>query len=141
MILIIIEGEPTGKGRPRAFRAGNGVRMFTPEKTRSFEQLVTAEARKAMAGREVLICPVELRLHLVCSVPASWSKKKRAQALAGEILPAKKPDIDNVVKAVCDAFNAIVWLDDVQVVDLVVRKRYGEEPLVEATITPLSDLA
>lgn len=136
-ILIIIEGEPTGKGRPRAFRAGAGVRMFTPEKTRSYEQAIQAEARKAMEGREVLTGPVELRLNLVCGVPASWSKKKRAQALAGEIIPTKKPDSSNVLKAVEDAFNGIVWVDDVQAVHHVMRKRFGEAPHVEAIIKPL----
>lgn len=136
-ILIIIEGEPQGKGRPRAFRAGKGVRMFTPENTRAYEDLVAAEARKAMAGRPPLIGPCMLELTMVFSVPASWSKEKRAAALAGEIVPTKKPDADNVIKALCDAFNAIVWLDDVQVTDLVARKRFGEAPHVEAVVTPL----
>lgn len=136
-IFLIIEGEPVGKGRPRAFRAGNSVRMFTPGKTKDYEQLMQAEAVKAMMGKPPIVGPVELRLNLVCSVPSSWSKTKRAQALAGEVVPTKKPDIDNVVKAICDALNAIVWHDDVQVVDLVVRKRFGDSPHVEATITPL----
>lgn len=140
-ILIIVEGEPVGKGRARTVVRGNGRKAFaqhyTPEKTRDYEQAVADEARKAMAGREPIAGPCLLELSLVCSVPASWSKKMRAQALAGEIYPAKKPDMDNVVKAICDSFNAIVWEDDVQVVDLVARKRYGENPHVEARITPL----
>lgn len=137
-VLVIIEGEPVGKGRPKASSQGGFVRMYTPEKTRTYEQLVADEARKAMAGREPILVPCLLELSLVRSVPASWSKKKRAQALAGELFPANKPDIDNVVKALCDSFNAIVWVDDVQVVDLVARKRYGEFPHVEARITPLT---
>lgn len=138
IIVVLIDGEPQGKGRPRAFRVGKGVRMFTPEKTRAYEQLVADEARNTIGGRAPIVGPVELMLNLVCSVPASWSKKKRAQALDGEILPTKKPDADNCAKAICDSFNAIVWVDDVQVVDLVVRKRYGESPHVEAIITPLT---
>ncbi|MCY1435909.1 Endodeoxyribonuclease RusA [compost metagenome] len=111
--------------------------MFTPGKTKDYEQLVQDEAAKTMMGKPPIIGPVELRLNLVCSVPVSWSKAKRVQALAGEIVPTKKPDIDNVVKAICDALNGIVWMDDVQVTDLVVRKRFGSDPHVEATITPL----
>jgi Holliday junction resolvase RusA-like endonuclease len=136
-VLIIIEGEPTGKGRPKASSRGGLVRMYTPEKTRSYEQLVADEARKAMAGREPITGPCLLELVLVFKVPASWSKKKRAAALAGEIYPCVKPDIDNVAKAICDSLNAIVWVDDVQVVELTARKRYGEHPHVEARITPL----
>lgn len=136
-IFLIIEGEPVGKGRPRAFRAGSGVRMFTPGKTKDYEQLVQAEAIKAMMGKPPIVGPVELRLSLACSVPASWSKAKRDKALAGEIVPTKKPDIDNVVKAVCDALNGIVWHDDVQVTDLIVRKRFSESPYVQAIVKPL----
>lgn len=136
-ILVIVEGEPTGKGRPKASSQGGFVRMYTPQKTRDYEQAVADEARKAMAGRDPIAGSCRLELSLVCSVPASWSKKMRAQALVGEIFPAKKPDMDNVVKAICDSFNGIVWVDDVQVVDLVARKRYGESPHVEARIAPL----
>jgi Holliday junction resolvase RusA-like endonuclease len=79
-----------------------------------------------------------LELRMVFGVPASWSKAKRAAALSGEIVPTKKPDMDNVVKAICDALNAIVWVDDVQVTDLLARKRFGDNPHVEARITPLN---
>jgi Holliday junction resolvase RusA-like endonuclease len=137
-ILLIIEGEPCGKGRPRAFRAGAGVRMFTPEKTRNYEERIATEARKAMAKLPPFEGPCLLELRMVFGVPASWSKAKRAAALAGEIVPTKKPDIDNAVKAICDALNAIVWVDDVQVTDLLARKRFGENPHVEARITPLN---
>lgn len=137
MVLVIVEGEPVGKGRPKASTFGGGVRMYTPDKTRRYENNVRAEAKASMAGREAFAGPCMLELSIVCGVPASWSKKKQAQALAGEIVPTKKPDIDNIVKALCDSFNGIVWVDDVQVTDLLVRKRFGPAPHVEAKITPL----
>ena len=71
-------------------------------------------------------CAVELDIFV--SVPASWSIKKRAMALSGGLHPTKKPDVDNVEKAVFDGMNGIVWRDDVQVVDVVKRKRYSETP-------------
>ena len=111
--------------------------MYTPEKTASYEQLVRLEAERSMRGQALLAGPVELILEIYPGVPASWSKKKQAAALAGEIYPTKKPDIDNVVKAVCDAFNGSVWLDDVQVVDLHVVRRFSDDPKVFAIVTPL----
>ena len=137
-VLVIIEGEPVGKGRAKASRQGGFIMMYTPQKTRTYERAVADEARKVMAGREPITGPCLLELVLVFGIPVSWSKKKRASALAGEIYPCVKPDADNVVKAICDSFNAIVWVDDVQVVDLTARKRYGEHPHVEARITPLN---
>jgi Holliday junction resolvase RusA-like endonuclease len=49
------------------------------------------------------------------AVPASWSGKKQRMALAGEVLPTSKPDVDNVVKAVFDGMNGVLWRDDVLV--------------------------
>lgn len=51
--------------------------------------------------------------------------------LNGELLPAKKPDIDNIVKAVLDALNEVAYRDDTQVVELQVRKQYSERPRLE----------
>jgi Holliday junction resolvase RusA-like endonuclease len=61
------------------------------------------------------------------AVPGSWSKKKRAQALAGAIWPTVKPDADNSLK-LTDALNAIVFCDDKQVVIATVFKCYSERP-------------
>lgn len=134
MIAFTVPGEPQGKGRPRAFRAGQGVRMFTPAKTEAYEQQVAAAGREAMSGREPLQGPLSVDLVAVVAVPQSWSKKRRAAALAGSELPAKKPDADNVAKAIADGLNGIAYRDDAQVVDLRVRKRYGEVPGVRVEI-------
>jgi Holliday junction resolvase RusA-like endonuclease len=62
--------------------------------------------------------------------PVSWSKKKRTAALDGVIRPTTKPDIDNVIKGIFDAINDIVFLDDKQVVSLLVSKLYAEQARV-----------
>ena len=62
------------------------------------------------------------------SVPASWSRKKAAKALEGEIRPTARPDIDNLSKALLDGCNGVVWKYDKQVVDLRIVKRYADAP-------------
>ena len=52
----------------------------------------------------------------------------------GLIRPTKKPDIDNVVKALADALNHVAYRDDTQIVDCQVRKFYADEPRVEVLI-------
>ena len=42
-------------------------------------------------------------------------------------MPTSVPDTDNVLKAVSDAMNGIVYRDDSQVVNAVVWKRYSEQ--------------
>lgn len=136
-VFICVPGEPVGKGRPRIGRRGKHAMMFTPQKTADYEQAVKAEAAKSMAGRAPFDGPVELKLQVFTGIPKSYPKAKALAARLGKIAPTKKPDIDNVVKAVCDSLNEVVWIDDVQVVDLHVSKRFGDEPCIIAIVTPL----
>jgi Holliday junction resolvase RusA-like endonuclease len=112
--------------------------MYTPEKTVSYESLVAMAGHEAMAGRPVLEAAVVGRPWTSAwPVPASWSQKKRAAALAGQIRPTTKPDIDNVEKAIFDGLNGVTWKDDVQVVDVRKGKRYSDTPGVWVEIQPV----
>ena len=141
MIAFTVPGEPQGKGRPRVGKIGGHARMFTPPKTVAYEGLIAHAAQQAMAGVAPLDCACAVQVSITVGVPTSWSKRKQAQALTGEVLPTKKPDADNVVKAVFDGMNGVVWRDDVQAVDLAVRKRYGETPGVFVRVTPMAGAA
>ena len=133
-ISFTVPGAPQGKGRPRVGRIAGQARMFTPAKTAAYEGLIAHAAAQAMAGRAPLDEPVVLTIHAAVPVPASWSKRKQAQALAGEIRPTGKPDLDNVLKAVCDGCNGVLWRDDAVVVAVTARKAYAQTPgvLVQA---------
>ncbi len=136
-IRFFVPGKPQGKGRPRAVARGKFVRMYTPEKTAGYESTVALAASQAMAGRAPIEGPVVANLFIALPIPASWSKKKQAQAAADELLPTTKPDSDNVVKAVFDAINGIVWNDDTQVVDHAAKKRYRARPGVWVAISSM----
>lgn len=137
MITFTIPGQPQGKGRPRATAHGGRARMYTPAKTASYEGLIAMVAGTAMGSQALLEGAAFVSLDIRCQVPASWSKKKQAQALAGEIHPTTKPDVDNVEKAVFDGLNGVVWKDDVQVIEVAKRKRYAAVPGVVVTIRPI----
>ena len=134
---FIVPGEPQGKGRAKIVKIGGFSRMATPAKTVAYEGLVAQAAQTAMRGAPLLEKACRIELDVLCSVPASWSQKKQAQALAGAIRPAKKPDADNVLKAVCDGMNGVVWKDDVQAVDVLLRKRYAPTPGVHVIVAEL----
>lgn len=136
-IRFTVPGEPQGKGRPRIGKVGQHARMFTPAKTVAYEGLVAHQAQIAMAGRPLLAGACRIELDVVCTVPASWSLRKQAQAVAGEVWPTKKPDADNVLKAVCDGINGVVWNDDTQAVVVAMRKRYGRTPGVSVVVSPI----
>lgn len=140
-VAFTVPGEPQGKGRPRIGKVGQHARMFTPAKTVAYEGLVAYAAERAMAGRQLLAGPCRIELDVVCTVPASWSLKKQAMACAGDVWPTKKPDADNVLKAVCDGINGVVWNDDTQAVVVAMRKRYGRTPGVSVVVSAIESAA
>ncbi|QXG42237.1 RusA family crossover junction endodeoxyribonuclease [Pseudomonas viridiflava] len=140
-VTFLVPGEPIGKGRPRIGTIAGRARMFTPEKTANYESLIAIAAHHVMADRELLSGPVLMELRIMVPVAASWSKKKTAQALAGEVMPTKKPDADNVLKAICDGINGIVFKDDVQVVNVSLSKRFSATPGVHVRVVPLEALS
>ena len=73
-------------------------------------------------------CPLEIKIKTFYAIPKSFSKKKQQAALDSQIRPTTKPDIDNVVKCVCDALNKVAYNDDTQVIRLSAEKYYGDEP-------------
>lgn len=139
MISFSIPGEPTAKGRHRSSirRTATGkafIRNYTPTKTAKYEDKVGSAAMVAMVGKEPLDQALRVTLSAYIQIPQSWSKKKKAAALAGEVFPTCKPDIDNIGKAVLDGMNGIVFKDDSCVCDVFKRKRYSDNPRVEVTV-------
>lgn len=134
MLSFIVPGAAIGKGRPIVGRVAGRTNLRTPPKTAAYEGLIAHVAQAAMGGRPLLEGAVAVRIDIRCAVPASWSKRKQQQALAGEVWPTTKPDIDNVEKALFDGLNGVVWRDDVQVVRVEKRKRYGATPGVHVWV-------
>jgi Holliday junction resolvase RusA-like endonuclease len=138
-ITISLLGAPQGKGRARAFLRGGHIGHYTPEKTRSYEGMIRTAAMEAIGDRAPIDEPIEFSLRAVFPVPASWSQKKRGQAITGGILPGKKPDLDNIAKAWNDALNGVAYRDDSLICRMTLDKRYGAQPLVAVVIRPYGE--
>ena len=114
---------------------GNFVRTYTPEKTANYENLVKVEYRRQCHDFQFdSDVPLDVRIMAYYGIPKSTSKKKHKLMLFKAVRPTKKPDCDNLCKIYLDALNAVAYKDDVQVVDLQVRKFYSENPRVVVTI-------
>lgn len=126
---------PQGKQRPVFSRHGSRVVTYTPEKTVSYEQLIKAEYVRQCKGiffdKEQA---VEILIAAYFPVPASASAKRESDMLNRNLYPTKKPDCDNIAKAVCDALNGVAYYDDKQIVRLTVLKFYAEQPEVKVYI-------
>ena len=141
-IIIELPGPVRGKGRHRSriARGRDGsqfIANYADSATRSYEGMLRAAAADAMAGRPLLDGPVLVKIVAVFAVPASWSKRKRGDALAGAVRPTVKPDGDNIMKTI-DSLNGIVWRDDAQVVAWTGRKIYGERPGLKIEVLPIT---
>lgn len=128
-----VPGTPQGKGRARF---GNG-RTYTPEKTVAYEGLIALAGEKAMDGRLPIEGPVHLVVTATFPIPASWSKRRRTEALSGPAWHTGKPDGDNTLKAVGDGLNGIVFKDDKQIACAKITKQYGEKPGLDVMVEAL----
>lgn len=130
-VAFVVPGVPVGKGRPRFAKRGNFVRTYTPDNTARYENLVKLAAQEAMKGLPPIGGAVALEVKVFLAVPASWPKKKQAEAVAGTVRPSGRPDADNLLKSVADGMNGVVFADDAQVTSCLVQKRYDTAPRVE----------
>lgn len=140
MICIELAGPPRGKGRGRAVSVAGHARVYSDPATVKYESQLRYAATVAMAGAPPIEGPVVVVMWVRFPVPESWSKKKRALALAEEILPTVKPDADNSLK-LCDALNEICFRDDKQIVMATVVKQYSERPGMTIQIAALDRAA
>lgn len=127
---------PVPKERAQIVRNPNTDKVvgFTPARTSHFHRQIKAVVREVMGNRKPVEGPVRLEMTFVMQVPKSWPKWKQAAALEGLIAPTGRPDMDNLEKALLDAFNGVLVVDDAFVVERLARKIYGEAPAIEASV-------
>ncbi|CEI72945.1 RusA family crossover junction endodeoxyribonuclease [Romboutsia hominis] len=125
-----IDGEPEGKARPR-FNTKTG-RAYTTDRTRMYEDYTKLLYRSQI--KHYFEGYIRLTVKAFYKIAKSDSKKIKEQKKANVLRPSKKPDIDNVVKLIADSLNDIAYKDDTQIVEIVAKKFYSENPRVEVTI-------
>lgn len=135
-VVIHLPGPPRGKGAGRAAilpanpakgRMAARAMVFQDRETQSYEAMLKYAGELAMRGRPIFDCALRVRMTAVFAIPASFSNKKRAEAIAGIVRHTTRPDDDNLIKT-RDGLKGVVWRDDCLIVESVVRKFYGERP-------------
>lgn len=116
IITFTISGTAVPKARPRTTKRGNKAIMYTPDKTKQFENYVKLVAAQH-APEELLTSALAVQLDFFLQRPKSLPLKI--------MYHTKKPDIDNLAKSVLDALEGIIYVNDAQVISLQVTKDYG----------------
>ena len=121
-----VEGRPIAQPRPRMTKGGH---VYTPEgKVRPWKEAIAAACRAKMDR------PFQggVRVHLRFLMPLTKLEAKKKPA--DRVPHCKKPDIDNLTKAVLDAIQKIAFGDDAQVAFFSADKvicAHGDEPGVQ----------
>jgi Holliday junction resolvase RusA-like endonuclease len=116
---------------------------MAPERLRSYRQDLNVTARQAMGDAATFTGPVSVAVTFLLARPKSHYGSGRNAARRKDSAPhypAKKPDIDKLVRAVLDAITGPCFSDDAQVCRLLVRKDWASdsgETATEVTVSPL----
>jgi Holliday junction resolvase RusA-like endonuclease len=116
---------PKPKGRPRFTRKGFA---YTPKETRDYENLLSEAISKFFSSAPIEDRPLKLELVFYIQKPKSAKRD----------YPQTRPDLDNLMKAVMDAMNGIVYKDDSLICDISASKRYSVgEPYINVKLSYL----
>ena len=124
-VRIEVPGDPVGKARPRFTRTG---RCYNTKKTKEFETRVANAFLNSGAKQFSESEPLRIDIVAEMPIPKSTTKKVLRAIEDGTVKHLKKPDIDNIVKAVLDGLNGIAFPDDKQIIMLSAFKKYSKEP-------------
>ena len=126
-LMFVVDGKPQAKQRPRLGKHGH---VYTPKETINYERVCAWSATIAMkkAGVRMTEQPLVMTVTINMPIAASWPKQKKADALENKIPAMAGGDLDNIVKSIKDGLNEIAYVDDKQVIELHVIKRYAQEP-------------
>lgn len=133
-IIIKIETEAVGKGRPRFTRYGS---TYTPTKTKNFEKLIANEYILQSNNYIFDKVPIKVSVIIEKNIPKSAAKKHRAELLSQK-WNITKPDIDNCLKSILDALNGIAYQDDNQVSSISAYKINSTRNFITIKIAELS---
>ena len=127
-----VPGKVIGKGRPR-LNSYTGV-VYTPTRTKDYESLVEQYFLLKYPRFKILEGRIKVNIIAYFSIPKTTKKSDINEMLENNISPTKKPDIDNIVKAILDSMNKFAFKDDNQITKLEVEKKYAIEDKVYVKI-------
>ena len=134
-VVISIPGPPFALKRARHSRAGGFVRTYDPKENVSWKGSAGVFMRQAI-GHYIFPGPVRLTVTAKFPCPKTDERKRDPRP---ERWSMSQKDADNILKAVGDAGNGILWLDDRQVVEATVRKRIAAQGTAPETVVEVEE--
>jgi crossover junction endodeoxyribonuclease RusA len=121
-----VSGIPKAQPRVKAFVRAGHAGVYTPDSAESWKQAVRQEA-VANAPESLMTGPIRLQLDFFLPRPKAHLDRHGVPKAKSPVWHCKKPDLDNLIKAVTDAITDTqrVWLDDSQIYQITAVKTYA----------------
>jgi Holliday junction resolvase RusA-like endonuclease len=134
-LTLVLAGPPKGKARHRTrvqkTKTGKVFAQEYPDPEGvKYESQLRYVAAQQMGDRPPTILPVRLHVEAQLQIAAGKTDYEKENMLIGAVAPLNKGsgDCDNFLKIVGDALNGIVWIDDCQILEASVVKRWALAP-------------
>ena len=123
---FFVAGIPKAQPRVKAFVRGGHAGVYTPDSAETWKQAVRLQAI-ANAPESAVAHRVCVSLDFFMPRPKAHYKRDGSVKANQPIWHCKKPDLDNLIKAVTDAITDTqrVWLDDSQICQISATKTYA----------------
>ena len=138
---IFVPGDPVAQPRPRAVSMGGKARMYNPKTAKAWKQKIGLAVLAELAGVPMFEGALVVDCVFYMARPKShFGTGRNAEKLKSSAPKhcTKKPDLDNLVKAVFDSLtDHKVWKDDSYVTGSYVGKRWADDFDAGVSITIL----
>ena len=124
-MIFIYDLRPMPSPRPRVTRRG----AYNDPKYTEYKDKIKALTKIDNPLQGAL----KMELIFQTIIPKSWTKKKKLNYK--NIIPVG--DVDNYSKGIMDALNNHAFIDDRQIVELKIIKRYGRSNMIIAKINEI----
>lgn len=122
--IFSVHGMPITQGSKRAIPLKNGRIALveqTGDRLKDWRHAINDEGRRARGDKPMLVGPVHVTIEFALPKPNAAPKKKRTWPIG-----KRSGDLDKLARAALDALTNVLFADDAQVVELYVRKDYGD---------------
>jgi crossover junction endodeoxyribonuclease RusA len=128
------------QGSKRHVGGGRLIEM-AGDALKAYRAALGYEARRQMQDRELITKPVGVSATFVFRRPKSHSTSKGLRETAPTCCyPAKRGDVDKLLRATLDALTGTVYKDDAQVVTVNASVIWGDEDETHVLVHPLDDV-
>ena len=134
MIELTVYGTPAPQGSKR--HVGNGILVESSRKVTPWREAIVSEALRQKLEGLRMPGPVVVRMTFYLERPKGHTTPKGARRASAPVFPARKPDLDKLVRSTLDGLTqAGIVTDDAVVTTIHAAKRYADTRPAGAAIS------